>query len=80
MSELQDLVTGKDTEAAELRNQIDDLQYELLKVSSRNEKLENHLTEAVEKIKAYKQLQSEEKGPEKGKPIVSSLSHKKVRQ
>ncbi|KAK6625311.1 E3 ubiquitin-protein ligase bre1 [Polyplax serrata] len=80
MSELQDLVTGKDTEAAELRNQIDDLQYELLKVSSRNEKLENHLTEAVEKIKAYKQLQSEEKGPEKGKPIVSSLSHKKMEE
>lgn len=31
-SELQDSVTGKDTEAAELRNQIDDLQYELQKV------------------------------------------------
>lgn len=33
-SELQDSVTGKDTEAAELRNQIDDLQYELQKVNN----------------------------------------------
>ncbi|KAK6625307.1 E3 ubiquitin-protein ligase bre1 [Polyplax serrata] len=81
MSELQDLVTGRETEAAELRNQIDDLQYELLKLTSRNEKLENHLTEAVEKIKAYKHLQSEEKGPEKDrKPVVSSLSHKKLEE
>lgn len=78
MAELQDLVTGKDTEAAELRNQIDDLRYELLKVTARNDKLENHLAEAVEKIKTYKQLQSEEKGPEKGKPVVTSVSQKKV--
>lgn len=80
MSELQDLVTGKETEAAELRNQIDDLQYELLKVTARNDKLENHLAEAIEKIKTYKQLQSDEKGPEKGKPVVSSLSHKKLEE
>lgn len=78
MSELQDLVTGKDTEGAELRNQIDDLQYELLKVTARNDKLENHLAEAVEKIKTYKQLQSEDKGVDKGKPVVTSVSQKKV--
>ncbi|KAL0272152.1 UNVERIFIED_CONTAM: hypothetical protein PYX00_005230 [Menopon gallinae] len=80
MAELQDLVTGKDTEAAELRNQIDDLRYELLKVTARNDKLENHLAEAVEKIKTYKQLQSEEKGPEKGKPVVTSVSQKKLEE
>ena len=56
MSELQDLVTGKETEAAELRNQIDDLQYELEKVRCRNDKLENHLAEAIEKLKAYHQM------------------------
>lgn len=77
--ELQDLVNGKDTEAAELRNQIDDLQYEVRKVTARNDKLENALAEAVEKIKTYKQMQqTEEKGPEKGKPVVTSVSQKKV--
>lgn len=53
MSEFQDTLTGKETEAAELRNQIDDLQYELEKVRCRNDKLENHLAEAIEKLKAY---------------------------
>ena len=56
ISELQDTLTGKETEAAELRNQIDDLQYELEKVRCRNDKLENHLAEAIEKLKAYHQL------------------------
>ena len=77
--ELQDNVNQRDTEAAELRNQIDDLQYELRKVTARNDKLENHLAEAIEKIKTYKQIQSEEKGQgEKGKPVVTSVSQKKV--
>uniref|UniRef100_A0A182NKK1 E3 ubiquitin protein ligase n=1 Tax=Anopheles dirus TaxID=7168 RepID=A0A182NKK1_9DIPT len=56
ISEYQDMLTGKETEAAELRNQIDDLQYELEKVRCRNDKLENHLAEAIEKLKAYHQL------------------------
>lgn len=56
MAELQDTLTGKETEAAELRNQIDDLQYELEKVRCRNDKLENHLAEAIEKLKTYHQV------------------------
>ncbi|XP_049297696.1 E3 ubiquitin-protein ligase Bre1 isoform X2 [Anopheles funestus] len=56
LSEYQDMLNGKETEAAELRNQIDDLQYELEKVRCRNDKLENHLAEAIEKLKAYHQL------------------------
>ncbi|XP_055687743.1 E3 ubiquitin-protein ligase Bre1 [Lutzomyia longipalpis] len=56
MSELQDTLTAKETEAAELRNQIDDLQYELEKVRCRNDKLENHLAEAIEKLKTYHQM------------------------
>ncbi|KAJ6644644.1 E3 ubiquitin-protein ligase Bre1, partial [Pseudolycoriella hygida] len=56
MKELQDTVTGKETEAAELHNQIDDLQYELEKVRLRNDKLENHLAEAIEKLKSFHQL------------------------
>lgn len=56
MKELQDTLTGKETEAAELHNQIDDLQYELEKVRLRNDKLENHLAEAIEKIKSLHQI------------------------
>ncbi|XP_052862746.1 E3 ubiquitin-protein ligase Bre1 isoform X2 [Anopheles cruzii] len=56
LSEYQDMLNGKETEGAELRNQIDDLQYELEKVRCRNDKLENHLAEAIEKLKAYHQL------------------------
>lgn len=77
MAELQDSLTGKETEAAELRNQIDDLQYELLKVQSRNDKLENHLAEAIEKLKTYQQIHGEDKGIVK--PVVTtSVSQKKV--
>ncbi|KAJ4434395.1 hypothetical protein ANN_22955 [Periplaneta americana] len=76
MAELQDSLTGKETEAAELRNQIDDLQYELLKVQSRNDKLENHLAEAIEKLKTYQQIHGEDKGIVK--PVVTtSVSQKK---
>lgn len=52
LKELQDTQTAKETEAAELRNQIDDLQYELEKVRCRNDKLENHLAEAIEKLRS----------------------------
>jgi E3 ubiquitin-protein ligase BRE1 len=77
MAELQDSLTGKETEAAELRNQIDDLQYELLKVQSRNDKLENHLAEAIEKLKTYQQIHGDDKGIVK--PVVNtSVSQKKV--
>ncbi|XP_026724702.1 E3 ubiquitin-protein ligase Bre1 isoform X2 [Trichoplusia ni] len=55
VAQLQDAVNSRDTENAELKNQIDDLQYELLKVRSRNDKLENHLAEAIEKLKSYHQ-------------------------
>lgn len=77
MAELQDSLTGKETEAAELRNQIDDLQYELLKVQSRNDKLENHLAEAIEKLKTYQQIHGDDKGIVK--PVVNtSVSQKKL--
>lgn len=39
-----------------MRNQIDDLQYELGKVRYRNDKLENHLAEAIEKLKTLLQM------------------------
>lgn len=80
MSELQDTITGKDTLAAELRNQVDDLQYELNKVRARNDKLEHHLGEAIEKLKAFQQIHgSDDKGCNKSNTLVaSSVSQTKV--
>lgn len=81
ISELQDAVNGKETEAAELRNQIDDLQYELSKVQSRNDKLENHLLEATEKVKLCQQMHTEdgkEKDVIKPEETMSNVSQKKV--
>ncbi|XP_054270462.1 E3 ubiquitin-protein ligase Bre1 isoform X2 [Macrosteles quadrilineatus] len=76
MAELQERVTGKETEAAEVLNRVDDLQYELQKVQSRNDKLENHLAEAIEKIKTYQQIHGDEKGLVK--PVVTTtVSQKK---
>ncbi|XP_044003276.1 E3 ubiquitin-protein ligase Bre1 isoform X1 [Aphidius gifuensis] len=73
MSELQDTITGKDTLSAELRNQVDDLQYELNKVRARNDKLEHHLGEAIEKLKAFQQIHgNDEKGNNKSTTLVSS--------
>ncbi|XP_066247846.1 E3 ubiquitin-protein ligase Bre1 isoform X1 [Euwallacea similis] len=76
VAELQDSVTAKETEIAELKNQIDDLQYELEKVRYRNDKLETHLAEAIEKIKAYHQAHGDPSASDKGgaqaKPVVQS--------
>ncbi|KAH8270148.1 hypothetical protein KR018_004659 [Drosophila ironensis] len=63
MKEYQDALTAKETENAELKNQIDELQYDLEKIHCRNDKLENHLAEAIEKLKAYHQIYGD---PNKG--------------
>ncbi|XP_034938815.1 E3 ubiquitin-protein ligase Bre1 isoform X2 [Chelonus insularis] len=80
MSGLQDAITGKDTLVAELRNQVDDLQYELNKVCARNDKLEHHLGEAIEKLKTFQQIHgSDEKGSNKSSTLVaSSVSQAKL--
>ncbi|XP_058840326.1 E3 ubiquitin-protein ligase Bre1-like isoform X2 [Topomyia yanbarensis] len=77
MSEIQDMLNGKDTESAELKNQIDDLQYELEKVRCRNDKLENHLAEAIEKLKAYHQLHGDISSSDKDKHSSSTTSSAK---
>lgn len=71
LKELQDTLTGKETEAAELQNQIDDLQYELEKVRLRNDKLENHLAEAIEKLKTYHQLHGDQPNKNAATPAAS---------
>lgn len=74
LKELQDTLTGKETEAAELHNQIDDFQYELGKIRLRNDKLENHLAEAIEKLKTYHQMHGESSGSKAGGAGGSSMS------
>lgn len=78
MAELQDAVIEKDTEAAELRNQIDDLRYEFSKTRLRSDKLEHHLAEALEKLKAYQQIHGDDKLPTP-KP-TTSVSQKKMEE
>lgn len=77
LKELQDTLTGKETEAAELHNQIDDLQYELEKVRLRNDKLENHLAEAIEKLKSYHQLHGDQPNKTASAPASSGSSSNK---
>ena len=48
---MQEQLTAKETEAAEMQNRVDDLDYELQKRRQRADSLENHLAEALEKIK-----------------------------
>ncbi|CAB3373401.1 Hypothetical predicted protein [Cloeon dipterum] len=74
-AEHQDMITGKETEAAELRNQVEELQYDLSKVTQQNYKLEHHLAETLEQIKNFEHTIEEEKQPVK---TVSSVSQKKL--
>ncbi|XP_046446398.1 E3 ubiquitin-protein ligase Bre1-like isoform X1 [Daphnia pulex] len=55
LKEMQEQLTAKETEAAELQNRVDDLDYELQKRRHRADSLENHLGEALEKIKVLQQ-------------------------
>ena len=54
---MQEQLTAKETEAAELQNRVDDLDYELQKKRHRADSLENHLAEALEKIKLLQTAQ-----------------------
>lgn len=42
-----------ETENAELKNRVEDLEYDLDKTRTREEKLDRHLSDALEKLKAY---------------------------
>jgi len=59
LKEMQEQLTAKETEAAELQNRVDDLDYELQKKRHRADSLENHLAEALEKNKLI-QLQQQQ--------------------
>lgn len=78
LKELQDTLTGKETEAAELNNRIDDLDYEREKVRSRNDKLENHLAEAIEKLKLYHQMHGDQPNKNATAPAAAGSSTAKA--
>jgi uncharacterized coiled-coil DUF342 family protein len=83
LKEMQEQLTAKETEAAELQNRVDDLDYELQKRRHRADSLENHLGEALEKIKVLQQQHQAgvqvEAEKTSGSKVVS-VSQKKVQE
>ena len=53
MAELQDKLTAAETEIAELRNKVEDAEYNYQVSSSRAEKLDRYLSEAMQKLQTY---------------------------
>ncbi|KAG1714678.1 E3 ubiquitin-protein ligase Bre1 [Nymphon striatum] len=53
VAEAQEKATAFETKNAELRNRIEDLEYELSKTKNREEKLDKNFCEALEKLKNY---------------------------
>lgn len=53
VAELQDKLTAAETEIAELKNKMDDLEYNFEVTSNRAEKLDRHLSEAIQKLQTY---------------------------
>ena len=46
-------MAAAETEAAELKNQVDDLEYQLSNATHRVDKLDRYLANAVAKVKSY---------------------------
>lgn len=80
MAGLQDNVNCKETEVAEMRNQIEELQYEYQKILDRNYKLETHLAESRDKLKGLEAMQIDDKVIPKPETSItqSNLSLQKV--
>lgn len=80
MAGLQDNVNCKETEVAEMRNQIEELQYEYQKIQDRNYKLETHLAESRDKLKGMEAIQIDDRVISKPDASIaqSSLSLQKV--
>jgi len=77
---LQDNVNCKETEVAEMRNQIEELQYEYQKILDRNYKLETHLADSRDKLKGLEAMQIDDRVISKPDTSIaqSSVSLQKV--
>lgn len=80
MAGILDNVNCKETEVAEMQNQIEELQYEYQKILDRNYKLETHLAESRDKLKGLEAMQIDDKLLQKHDTSItqSSLSLQKV--
>lgn len=78
IAELQDHVTAMETENAELKNRVEDLEYDLEKTRTREEKLDRHLSEALEKLKAYEGTENMEVKVHTGTGHIGGISQRKI--
>ena len=66
---MQDKLAAAETEAAELKNQVDDLEYQLANATHCVDKLDRHLTEITAKLKTYQATDT------KAAPVTGSTSN-----
>ena len=76
ISELQDKVTAAETESAELKNKVDDMEYNVEKAGEKIDRLERVLTEKSQKLQYYTDTGSTVKI--EGGKAVTGLSRAKV--
>ncbi|CAL8081685.1 unnamed protein product [Orchesella dallaii] len=72
MKELQEKLTAEETKGDELQNQVDDLNWEVSKLISQNDKLINHITDLTEKYRRLQQLYGS------GDKSMNDLAQRKV--
>lgn len=75
MKELQEKLTAEETKGDELHNQVDDLNWEVSKLISQNDKLVNHVQDLTEKYRRLQQLYGSSGGGDKS---MNDLAQRKV--
>ncbi|GFT22021.1 e3 ubiquitin-protein ligase Bre1 [Nephila pilipes] len=71
-AEMNDKLAAQEIANAELKNHIEDLEYDLSKTKQREEKLDMHLSECLTKLKAYNLTDSD------GRPPISTVTQAKM--
>ena len=71
MNEFADKLSSEETKADELKNRVDDLNWEISKLIAQNEKLTNFTNELTEK---YKKLQAWNLNEERRQQLITSSS------
>lgn len=72
---MQDKVTAAETEIAELRNKVDDLEYDYDKADQRARKLDKRLADCLQKLRSYE----EDPVVHEGGRTISGVSKNKVK-
>lgn len=70
---MNDKLAASEIANAELKNHIEDLEYDLSKTKQREEKLDMHLSECLTKLKSYNLTDAD------SRPPVSTVTQAKVR-